>query len=135
MPAVDYSMVAVSSYSPNLDDVKCPGSSTSPLPALNLTPKILRTVNWLLNNFLSPITGQATFCALPVPIADRTYFEHFVEGRETPAGTYPVTHKDMQAAVWMLTGEHTRACGRSRPQQCQHGPQKTVTCMFMCMQC
>lgn len=113
-------MVAVSSYSPNLDDVKCPGSSTSPLPALNLTPGILRKINWLLNNYLSPITGQATTCTLPVAIPDDTYFEHLVPGRDTPAGTYPVTGDDMQQAVWLLTGEHTRTSVRS------HSRPKTV---------
>lgn len=137
MPADDYSVVAVSSYSPNLDDAKCPGSSTSPLPALNLTTTILRTLNWLLNNYLSPITGQATSCALPVAIPDGKHFEHFVEGRETPAGAYPVTREDMQAAVWLLTGEHTPACGRPfrtpQVQQCPHGPQKLLrACSCAC---
>jgi hypothetical protein len=100
-PAEVNDVMAVSTYS-NWSTAKCPGATDSALNP-SLTQDSFNRLNWLLNNFYSPLTRGPTICVLNQTIAQNQYFAHF-DQRATPPGTYNITGLDMQAAVWTLTG-------------------------------
>jgi hypothetical protein len=93
--------MAVSTYS-DWSAAKCPGATGSALNP-SLTQDSLNRLNWLLNNYYSPITREPKVCILSQEIPQNQYFAHF-DQRSTLPGTYSITGLDMQAAVWTLTG-------------------------------
>lgn len=101
-PAEIITMATFSSYV-DVNTIKCPGASSSPLNS-TITNEIMRRLNWLLNNFYNPQQGLPSTCTVPdnVSIPEGVYQNDYPTG---PGPYDPITKEDMQAAVWVVTGK------------------------------
>jgi hypothetical protein len=62
---------------------------------------ILRRLNWMLNTYFNTAVGGKDVCTLDQEVP-KGYAQNV---NSTSPGTYgPITAKDMQSAVWTLTG-------------------------------
>lgn len=100
-PAEIITMAAFSSYA-DISTIKCPGGSPALRPSI--TSDVLRRLNWLLNSFYNPQQGLPSTCTVPYNVTIPAGI--YQNNEATGSGTYgPITKEDMQAAVWVLTGE------------------------------